>query len=628
MRNVSHLSLFVALANLALTAGVQADDRATNDKINTKIANVRLAAADGKPLALYDLKDKKAVVVVFLSFDCPVSTKYAPVLVELANTYESKGVAFLGVVATDELDAAKTAQAAADFKIPFPVLRDLKFAATDAFQADAVPGAFVLDHNFVLRYRGRIDDSWSARLKPKAETTTHDLCDALDAVLAGKSPATPVTKVVGCPLVRTKETPRSGKVTYYRDVLPILQYNCQQCHRPGEVGPFALMTYNQAVTWASDIKEYTQGRKMPPWKPAEGLAFHNDRRMAEKDVKTLAAWVDEGTPEGDPKDAPAARTFSEGWQIGKPDLVLTVPEEMTVAAGGKDLFRVFVLPTGLTEDRYVTAIEVRPGNTRVLHHTLNFFDTKGRGRDLEVQAKKTAKADDPDHGPGYAVQMGVGFLTLPDGTFGGLNGWAPGQVPRPLPDGTGYFLPKGSDLLIQAHYHRTGRVEKDRITIGLYFAKKPIEKRYKGAVLAGNGRNWLLLSIPARDADYKVTGSIYMQEDVTLHSVMPHMHMLGRKIKVTMTPPDGTTQTLVAIDDWEYNWQETYWLKKPLHVKSGTRFDVEAHYDNSDRNPNNPFSPPRVVRFGEQTTNEMCFVFFGMTNDSDGRVRFTNEAPK
>jgi peroxiredoxin/mono/diheme cytochrome c family protein len=623
-----HLTL---LAALTLTGNVAAaDDKPANDKINKKIDNFTLTDANGKKVALHDLKDNKAIVVVFLSFDCPVSTAYSPILAELAKTYGPKGVAFLGINSSDEMDAAKLAKTAAEYKLPFALLKDDKFVAADAFKAGRVPGAFVLDHNFVLRYRGRIDNGYAARLKPNRTTTSHDLRDALDDLLAGKDVRNPVTQVVGCTLrSRDKETVKTGKVTYHRDVLPILQEHCQQCHRPGEVGPFSLMTYTQAVNWASDIKEYTRDRKMPPWKPVESVPFHNDRRLSEKDIKTLAAWVDADTPEGDPKDAPRPKTFSDGWQLGKPDLVLTVPEDMTIGAAGKDLFRVFVLPTGLTEDKYVVAIEVRPGNTRVLHHTLNFFDTKGRGRELEKKEKDRAREkDEPDHGPGYSASMGVGFLPPGDGTFGGLSGWAPGQLGRVLPDGAGWSLPKGSDLLIQAHYHRTGRVERDRISIGLHFAKTPPKKLYKGTVLPGNGRYPYLLTIPKNDSNYKVTGTIWMKEDVTLYSVMPHMHMLGRKVKVTMTPPDGKPQTLIRIDDWEYNWQETYWLKTPLKVKSGTRFDVEAFYDNSDKNPNNPFNPPRTIRFGEETTNEMCFVFFGMTNDTSSRVKISFDEPK
>src|SRR5262249_46285067 len=182
--------------------------------------------------------------------------------------------------------------------------------------------------------------------------------------------------------------------------------------------------------------------------------------------------------------------------------------------------------------------------------------------------------------------------------------------------GTGHFLPKGADVLVQVHYHRDGRVEKDRTAIGLYFAKKPVAKRMKSLVIPGR-----FLAIPAGEAHYTVKGLIEVDQDCLLHSVMPHMHMRGREIKVTVTPPEGKPFTLVAINDWNYNWQETYFLKEPIPIQKGTKFEVEAVYDNTDKNPSNPFNPPRRVRFGEQTDNEMCFVFLGATSDGPSRIR-------
>jgi peroxiredoxin/mono/diheme cytochrome c family protein len=612
--------LFCTLAaGLALGGAARAESLPSNDKLGKKIANVTFQAADGKTFALHDLKGKKAVVAVFLSFECPVSTSYSQTLATLADQYKGKGVAFLGITTEDE-DAAQLARQARAYKIPFPVLRDARLAAADAFKADMTPQAFVLDHNFVLRYRGRIDNAYRARLKKNQRIDSHDLKDALDELLAGKKVRHPVTQAVGCSILREKKvTAAKGKVTYYRDVLPVVQNHCQTCHRPGEVGPFSLMTYKQAVNWASDIKEYTQSGKMPPWKPLEGVAFHNDRRLSARDIATLAAWVDNDTPAGDPNDAPAPRKFPAGWQLGKPDLVLTVSEEFQVGPSGNDLFRCFVLPTNLTEDKYVTAVEVRPSNPRVVHHTLQYIDTDGKGRKLEKKEQDRKQKDgELDRGPGYSSNMGIGFLPR-----GGLSGWAPGNLPRYLPEGTGYFLPKNSDIVVQVHYHRNGRLEKDRTSIGLYFAKKPVKTPYKGMVIAGGdrGRRQFSFVIPAGAEDFKLTGNLWVDQDCTLYSVMPHMHMVGKKIRVTMTPPDGKAQTLVAITDWDYNWQETYMLKKPLKVKAGTRFAVEAVYDNSAKNPNNPFNPPQKVRFGEQTTNEMCFVFLGATSDTPGRIK-------
>jgi peroxiredoxin/mono/diheme cytochrome c family protein len=611
MRRTRISALLVCLALVALCR-LQADEQAPNDKLGKKIDNVTLADAGGTSFRLHDLKDKKAVVVVFLSFDCPVSNRYAETLAALAKNHADRGVAFVGINSSDDLDATAVARQAKEYRLPFAVYKDKDCAAADAFKADVAPQAFVLDHNFVLRYRGRIDNSYSARLKKNSQTTRHDLQAALEEILAGKPVSEPITKAIGCPIQRDKEPKKTGAVTWYRDVLPIVQNNCQSCHRPGEVGPFALQNYKQAVNWAGDIKDYTQSRKMPPWKIEEGVAFHNQRKLTDKEIATLAAWADGGTPEGDPKDAPQAKTFIDGWQLGKPDLVLTVPEEMTVGASGRDLFRCYVLPTNLDQDKYVAAIEVRPGNPRVLHHTLHFLDSTGKGRELEKKARDNARPDDKDHGPGYSMAMGIGFAPQ-----GGLSGWAPGQVARYLPEGTGFLLPKGSDVVVQAHYHRTGRIEKDRTSIGLHFAKKPVEKRYQGMVIQGR-----FLLIPSGVERFKVEGAIEVQQDCTLHSVMPHMHMLGKEIKVTLKPKEGNTATLLHIKDWDYNWQETYWLQKPIELKAGTRLEVEAFYDNSAKNPQNPFHPPQMVFLGEQTDNEMCFVFLGATSEKPGRIQF------
>lgn len=607
----------IVLPLLALLAAMQparADEPTSAAKLGTRIGNVTFQDIAGKPFALHDLKDRKATVLVFLSFECPNSNGYAPLLAEMAKRYAARGVAFVGVCCTDE-DAATLAKQAAEFKLGFPVAKDEKCAIAEALKAEATPEAFLLDHNFVLRYRGRIDDGYAARLKKNLVITHHDLKNALDQVLAGKPVTTPVTKAVGCPISVEKAVKKDGAITYHRDVLPILQKNCQHCHRPGEVGPFSLMTYKQAVNWAADIKEYTQTRQMPPWKVAEGVAFHNDRRLSDKEIATLAAWADGGTPEGDPKDAPPPRSFADGWMLGTPDLVLSPKEDFVLGPGGRDLFRCFVLPTGLTEDKYVVAIEVKPGNPRIVHHTLNFIDTTGQARKLEEQAQakeKDKKEGEYDRGPGYSMSMGIGILPR-----GALGGWAPGQLPRTLPEGYGWRLPKGADLVIQTHYHRNGRVEKDRLQIGIYFAKSNEGmKPFKGGVIPGR-----FLAIPAGNDNFKVTGEVPVAQDCVLHSIMPHMHLLGKQIKVTLKTPEGE-QTLLAIKDWDYNWQETYFLEKPMALKAGSTLKIEAIYDNSSKNPNNPHNPPRLVTFGEQTTNEMCFVFLGATADGSRRTPF------
>jgi len=579
-----------------------------------KVANFTLKDLGGKDWSLAGQAGEKGIVLAFVSAECPMSNDYLPVLVDLAKKYADKGIAFAAINANPDEDPKQIAAHAKDYRLNFPLLLDDKQIGLQALQAEVNPEVFLLDSGLVVRYRGRIDDNYSARLKKTARVDRHDLKEAIDELLAGKPISVPTTKAIGCTIQVKPGNKAVAKsdVTYCKDVAPILQNKCQGCHRPGEVGPFSLMSYRHAVKWADDINEYVQNRKMPPWKPVDAHGvFRDERELSDAEMATIARWVDGGMKEGDTRDLPPPRTYKEGWQLGEPDLVLKFPEELVVGGSGRDLFRCVVMPTNLTEDKFVMAYEVRPSNRRVVHHTLNFIDTTGQGRKLEDKEKeRNKKADEQDHGPGYSVSMGIGFTPRM-----AIGGWAPGQNPKPLPDGVGYYLPKGSDVVVQMHYHRTGKEERDRTRIGFYFAKKPVSQVFQAVVLPGR-----FLAIPANKEDFKVEGDVWVDQEVTLHTIMPHMHLLGRNIKTTMTLPDGTVKDLVWIKDWDYNWQETYFLKEPLKVPAGTKFHVEAFYDNSVKNPLNPFNPPKSFRFGEQTTDEMCFVFLGATSDKAGRI--------
>lgn len=593
------------------------------------LANLAFPTADGKTIAWKDLAGKHATVVCFLSFDCPMSAAYAKPLSELAAASAERGAKFVCFCPSDEAPA-KVAEQAADFKFTFPVLKDEKLRAADALGATTTPQVFVLDAKGEVRYRGLIDDAYAKRLVPNRKVTERYLERALEAVLAGKAVGVAKTEPIGCRIVR----PRAGAkpdaaVSYYKDVVAILQTRCQVCHRPGEAGPFSLLTYKQAVVWADDIKTYTRDRSMPPWKARDGKEFVGDRRMSDKEIETLAKWVDAGCPEGDPKDAPPPAKFADGWVLGKPDLILEMPDEFVLGPTGKDVFRVFVLPTGLTEDKYVTAFQVRPGNPKIVHHAVNFYDTTGGA--LKAQAiaqaaeRRTAKPNDVDVGAGFTSGMLPGLRLNPSDLlkqpppYGPLGGWAPGVMPRHM-TGTGMLLPKRADLIMQLHYHRNGRLEKDRTQIGLYFAKERIERPLLGFVVPGQFKIEKsadgLGFIPAGERNFKARGSWYALEDCSIHMVMPHMHLLGKSVKITMTPPKGKTETLIDVPEWDYDWQEVYFLKEPLKVRAGTRFDIEAVYDNSSSNPRNPSDPPIDVRFGEQTTDEMLFGLFGATKDN------------
>jgi peroxiredoxin len=573
--------------------------------VGQKLEGFKLKDTTGKTRALAEFKDKKALVFVFMGASCPISNSYAAPLSKLDASYRDKGVQILGVNANPDEALSVVTKHAEEFRLSFPVLKDADQSLANRLAVKVTPEAFVLDQSRTLRYRGRLDDAYTSRTKQKKDPDCGEIQAAVDAILAGKQVATPVTSAFGCSLVRPEKSASSAtaKVTYHRDVAPILQERCQSCHRPGQVAPFSLLSYADAKSWATEIKEFATTRQMPPWKAEPGHGeFRDVRRMSDAEIATLATWADSGAPEGDPKTGPVAKNWGDGWSLGKPDLVLTMPVDYNVAASGKDDFHCFVLPTGLTEDKDVVAVEVRPGNPRVLHHVLNFIDTNGRGRAL----------DEKDPGPGYdSGPGGVGFL--PSGAVGG---WAPGNMPRFLPEGMGRALPKNSDLVIQVHYHKTGKPEVDRTSIGLYFAKAPVKQRVQTLPLTN-----FRINIPAGEAHHELTQSVTLPFASTAIAITPHMHLLGREMKVTATLPDGKVVPMIFIKDWDYRWQDTYVYKEPITLPKGTKLDLTAYFDNSSANPLNPNNPPKRVTFGEQTTDEMCFAFIEYVTEGAGALR-------
>jgi hypothetical protein len=397
-----------------------------------------------------------------------------------------------------------------------------------------------------------------------------------------------------CPAVATE----GQTVTFNRDIAPVVFENCMSCHRKGEVAPFPLTNYAEVKKKAETIASALSDKVMPPWRADEGAEkFHDARALTAEQVALFQRWLDEGMPEGAAADLPVAPKFPEGWMLGKPDLVLEPDQAYTVEPEGRDVYQCFVVPTNFTEDRYVSAVQVRPGNTAVVHHVILYLDTSGRARQLDAATPE----------PGYKSFGGPGFL--PAGTLGG---WAPGNFPRMLPDGVGVRLPKGADVVIQVHYHRTGKPEVDRTQVGLYFAKTEVEKRMR--VYSVRGKE---LRIPPGEANYQTEGYLPLIADVTLLQIMPHMHLLGREMTVTARLPDGTEKKLVRVPDWDFNWQTTYRFKEPVKLPRGTVLHLTARYDNSEGNPHNPSKPPRWVTRGEGTTDEMCIAFLFYTVDSE-----------
>ena len=595
IRRVGALLLVVAapLVCGSLDAGEQSKpaDRAPR-------LDFSLLDTDGVAHSLRASPERSALALVFLSTECPIANAYVPELNrQFAALREAEAkVEFYGVVSNGGTTRATASRYVSEFKLQFPLLFDASGELADALKPSHTPEAFVIDRDGQIAYRGRIDDLYADLDKRRAAATHHDLADAIAAVVAGRPVESARTDPVGCLFETGGRSKSQSNVSYTRDIAPILQANCVTCHREGEVAPFPLLTYADAARRARQIVRVTQSRFMPPWRPEPDFGhFLNERRLTDRELALFEDWSGAGAPEGDSADLPPPPRFTEGWQLGEPDLVIKMPEPFEVPAEGRDVFRNFVIPLDLDEDKLVAVAEFRPGNRRVVHHSIFYLDNTGVAR----------RKDAADPGPGYGSFGGPGFL--PSGSIGG---WAPGQMPQRLRDGMGRQLRKGTDLVVQIHYHPSGKVETDQSTVGLHFVKQGSRKMVVPITIVDRG-----LYIPAGVPNQPMSGAYKLPNDVTLIGVIPHMHLLGREMKVTATLPDGTREPLIWIKDWNFNWQDQYHPARPAHYPKGTRLDVEAVYDNSDGNPLNPNSPPKEVTWGEQTTDEMFVCFFLMTTD-------------
>jgi len=586
---------WLVIAAFILIAGFMVASATTpvGSQVGEKPADLRFRDLQGHMHTLRAPGSLPAVYL-FLSTQCPVVNRYTSRIIAMAQEYGRRGVRFIGVNANTNESASEILHHARARGFTFPMVKDDGLLAA-RLGATMTPQAIVLDRNGIIRYRGRIDDN----VDP-SEVKSRDLRGALDAVLSGKPVPRAETAAFGC-IIRGKPLRafvKRSSVTYTRDVAPILQQNCLVCHRKGEVAPFSLETYEQAVAWAQQIKLYTSNRKMPPWKADSQGEFVNERRLTDKQIATLAAWANFGTPKGDPKHLPPAPKFPSGWRLGQPDVVIQMPEPYHLEADGRDVYRCFVIPTNYSEDRYLSAIEFHPGNRTVVHHVIAYIDTSGAAR----------KLDEKDPGPGYSTTGGgPGFMPT-----GFLGGWAPGNEPRLTPEGIGILLPKGADIVLEIHYHKSGKPEVDQTQAGLYFCKSPVNKRMRILPVVN-----LFIKIPAGAENHTEKAAMPIWQDVTFHSVMPHMHLLGRSMRVYVEFPDKTEKQLVYVPEWDFNWQITYQFREPIKVPKGSVVRLVAIYDNSEKNPNNPHKPPKEVRWGEQTTDEMCLAFIGYTVDSE-----------
>lgn len=544
-----------------------------------KAADFRLQdPRDQGIVSLSGLREKhKAVVVVFLGTECPLSNQFVPVLAELHKKYNSKSIAFIGINANSQDSRERVAAHARRHNVPFPVVKDAGNKVADQLRARRTPEAFVVDSSGTIRYRGRIDDQFGIGYSRPGKPTRRDLAVALDEILAKKPVSVPRTEAAGCYIGRVAKPKANGRITYAKHVSRILQKNCQECHRPGRIGPMSLLTYDDAVAWSDTIGEVVRDGRMPPWlaDPRYGK-FRNDRRLSPQERDTLLAWIDHGTPRGNDKDLPPPRRFPEGWSIGKPDLVIKMPRAYQVPAKapkGGIPYKYFTVDPGFQEDRWIERAEARPGEPAVVHHIVMFIQPKGA------------------------------FFN-PDAPGAVLCGTAPGDMPLMLPDGLAKKVPAGARLIFQMHYTPNGKACRDRSEVGMIFSKKPPRHRVLTKPVYSVRFISRLDRIPAGADNYKIEAEHVFEEDAHLLHFMPHMHLRGKDFRYEAIYPDGKKEVLLSVPRYDFNWQSVYRLADPVAMPKGAKLHCVAHFDNSAKNSNNP-DPKKAVYWGDQTWEEM-----------------------
>lgn len=562
--------------------------------LGNQVQNFTLRDYRGKEVSLADFKTGKPVVLAFLGTECPLARLYGPRLTELAAKYGPQGVTFLGIDSNKQDSITELASYARTHGVSFPLLKDPGNVVADQVGAERTPEIFLLDGQHVIRYHGHVDDQYGFQTGAgyaKSEIKNASLSNAIEELLAGKEITQAETKVVGCLIGRVREVDPQSPVTYSQQISRIMQQHCVDCHRPGEIGPFPLLTYDDVSGWGDMIAEVIRDQRMPPWHadPAVGH-FSNDRSLSLEEKEQIYQWVAAGAPEGDPADLPAPKEFIEGWSIPEPDQVVYFADEpFVVPAEGEIPYQYFTVDPGWTEDKWIKATETRAGDRSVVHHIFVFA--------------KPAPTPGSKGGGGFNLGAGGGNL---------ISGTAPGNPPVISPPGMAQFVPAGSQLVFQMHYTANGKETKDRSCAGFVFADPKEVQQDVSMNMAIN----FAFRIPAGADNHPVEARKRFDRDTLIMNFTPHMHLRGKSFRYDLRYPDGSVETLLNVPQFDGNWQMTYNLVEPKLAPAGSELYCLAHFDNSADNLANP-DPTTEVRWGDQTWEEMMIGWFGASTDVD-----------
>ncbi|MEQ8634791.1 redoxin domain-containing protein [Gimesia maris] len=534
----------------------------------------RLPTTSGETVELKKQPDHKVTVVCFLGAECPLARLYGPRLNELQESYRSRGVRLIGVNSNQQ-DSLEDVQAyVKKYQIQFPMAKDYGNEIADRYQAVRTPEVFVLDENLVVQYRGRIDNQYLPGIS-RAETTSHDLTNALDQVLSGKPVKLAVTEPNGCFIGRVKKTEVTTSLTFCNEVVRVLNQHCVECHRKGEIAPFSLTDYDEVRGWADTMLETIDDGRMPPWHASPKYGHYaNARFMSDEDKKVLRDWVTGGMPYGDVKNMPKLPEFREGWHLPEiPGAVFEMRKRpFQVPAEGVVEYQYFVVDPGFTEDKWVTGAQVLPGNRSVVHHAIVFIRP-----------------------PDGADFRGIGWLTA----------YVPGQRIKKLPEGRARKVPAGSKLVFQMHYTPNGSVAEDISKVGLLFGKGE-EITHEVFTLIGIDQEF---EIPPHANDFPVTAKVRrIPAEAELLAIAPHMHLRGKSFRLFMKQKDES-EILLDVPNYDFNWQHIYELSQPMKLDDVDSLEFTVKFDNSKENPFNP-DPSEYVTWGDQTWEEMAIAFF------------------
>lgn len=593
------VSALVAAVVLSVTPALEATELRERS-LGRKVEDFVLTdAATGEPWKLLaQAQDAAAVILYFNSTECPVTNRYLPSLIKLQKAFAKRKVTVVTINSNQHDSAEDIRKHAIEFGLEFPVLHDPQGKVARRLHVSRTAEAILLDSDLKLRYRGVIDDRFERGVtRPKAKNAY--LSDAIDAVLRGRMVETAITDVEACPLnlapaESSAEPSETAEVTYAEHAAVVIQRRCQQCHRPDGIGPFELMTYDDAVSWSTSIREVVTQGLMPPWhaKASHGH-FSNDRSLTDEEYSTLLDWIDDGTPEGDMSKLPAPRTFSNSWSIGQPDLVVEMEKEVTVPAETPELgvpYKYIWAGEPFKQEKWVTAAEVLPGATDVVHHASVYIVPKG----VDVKLVN-------DERPGGLLED----LSSPINSLPYLVSFVPGDNAFVRREGHAVRIPEGARLLFEMHYTPTGRKTVDRTILGLKFASEPPTHKVFSSVAIN-----YFFSIPPGAPNHKVRAkSSRFARDSVLLTMNPHMHYRGKSFKYELVEPSGKRSLLLHVPNYNFEWQTTYVLADPIEIPRGSRIECTATFDNSADNPFNP-DPTVRVEWGEQTWQEMVLAGF------------------